>query len=341
MPVTKKDLSIQKPLAPIYLLFGSQEYLIQHMKKTIVKEALSEEEMEVNLSSYDMLETSVEVGIEDAETLPFFGEKRVVILENAYFLTGSKPKVKVEHDLKRFETYLEHPSTDTVMIIPLFHEKLDKRKKIVKMIEKKGQIVELSQLGDRFIYDLLSSVASELGVRYTKEGHDQLMAFIGPNLMALANEVKKCAFYCYGTDQAIDQRVVLSLASRSLENNVFLLVDQVLANKRREALQLLSDLIKQKEDPIKLLALITRQIRIVYQVGVYQKDGYTQQNIASKIGIHPYSVKLASQQAKHFDLKRLEYVLTKCTETDYQMKTGGMDKRLALELFIHSTSKGA
>ncbi|WKB36891.1 DNA polymerase III subunit delta [Terrilactibacillus sp. S3-3] len=129
MQITQKDLAIQKPLAPVYLLYGTQSYLIQLLKKNIVAEALTKDERDFNLSRYDMLEVSVEAALEDAETLPFMGEKRVVILENPYFLTNEKPKTKVEHDLARFIHYLENPSQDTVLIIYALYEKLDKRKK--------------------------------------------------------------------------------------------------------------------------------------------------------------------------------------------------------------------
>ncbi|WKB36893.1 hypothetical protein QS257_08610 [Terrilactibacillus sp. S3-3] len=102
-----------------------------------------------------------------------------------------------------------------------------------------------------------------------------------------------------------------------------------------EALKLLHDLVKQKEEPIKLLALIARQLRIVYQVGHYRKAGYTQQNIAGKIGVHPYAVKLAAEQTKFYSQEVLKAALSKCAETDFQMKIGAIDKTLALELLIH------
>ncbi|SFG08115.1 DNA polymerase III subunit delta [Sporolactobacillus nakayamae] len=327
------NLSISKPLAPIYLLFGTQDFLIQMMKKNITSEALNDEERDFNFSKYDMTELPLEHAIEDAETIPFFGDKKVVIIENAYFLTAERTKTKIEQKIDRLEQYMEHPAESAVLIINAPYEKLDRRKKIVKKLEKSAAVYELSHLSDTTLFTILENVAAQYGTRYTKEGHEQLLAAIGPHLGQLANEVGKCALYC-DADRAIDAQVVEEIGSKSLETNVFLLVNQVMHRKTAQALQLLHELVRMKEEPLKLLALLERQFRIVYQAGYYQKEGYTQNSIASKIGVHPYAVKLALEQTRLFSTALLQNALEKCAQTDYQIKTGQADKVLALELLI-------
>lgn len=331
------DLSVRKPLAPVYLLYGTQDYLIRLVKKNIVREALSDEERDFNFSSYDMLEVPIESALEDAETVPFMGEKRVVLIENPFFLTAEKAKTKVDQDLKRFEQYIEQPSPDTVLLIEAHYEKLDKRKKLVKSLEKKAQVYELSKLTDSTLYHLMEKIAAKYGAVYTKDGHEQLISSVGPHLTQLANEVGKCALYC-GPDRPIDSRAVLEIGSRSLETNVFLLVNKVMQKKTADALHLLHELVRMKEEPLKLLALLERQFRIVYQVAYYRDAGYTQSSIAGKIGVHPYAVKLAAEQSRLYNADVLKRALEKCAETDYRIKTGREDKLLALEMLIHHIS---
>ncbi len=161
--MTEKDLIINPPLAPIYLLYGKQDYLIQLVKQRIIHAAISDDEKDFNLSVYDLLDKSVEEACEDAETLPFIGEKRVIVMENPYFLTSAKPKTKIEQNLKRLEEYVGRPSPDAVMIFVVEAEKLDQRKKLVKTIKQKGKVLELSQLGDSLAYSLLKEVSSKYG----------------------------------------------------------------------------------------------------------------------------------------------------------------------------------
>ncbi|TCP32326.1 DNA polymerase III delta subunit [Scopulibacillus darangshiensis] len=338
MALTQKDLTVKKPLAPVYLLFGKQSYLIQFMKESIVNEALNKDEKDFNLSVYDMTESPVEAAVEDAETLPFIGEKRVVIIENPHFLSASKVKSKVDHDLKRLEQYINEPSPDSIFIILAMYDKLDQRKKIVKLARKQGITFELSQLTNDLLFNILETAAKKYNALYTRDGHDQLLAMVGPNLMQLVSEVEKFALYC-GDERPIDKSVVIELGARSLENNIFNLVDMVMKKQPVDAYKLLADLIKQKEEPIKLLAIITRQLRIVYQVGLYQQEGYTQKNMAAKLGIHPYAVKLAAGQTKLYHLETLKRALAICAETDYKMKTGAVEKKLALEMLIHKLAK--
>lgn len=333
------DLSIQKPLAPVYLLYGTQDYLIRLMKKNLIHEALEDENRDFNLSSYDMLEAPIEQALEDAETIPFMGEKKVVVIHNPYFLTSEKVKSKIVQNLKPFEQYIQHPSPDTVFLIIASYEKLDRRKKLVKTLEKNAKVYELNRLSDQTLYQILKQVAAQYGGEYTRSGHEQLIASVGSDLARLASETGKCALYC-GPDRPIDGQAVLEICSRSLETNVFLLVNKVMQKKTAEALRLLHDLVRMKEEPLKLLALLERQFRMAYQVGYYRDAGYTLSSIAEKVGVHPYAVKLAAEQTHLYSRDMLKRALDKCAETDYKIKTGMADKVLALELLIHETAAG-
>ncbi len=336
------DLSIHKPLVPVYLLYGTQDYLIRMLRDKIVAEALPQEERDVCLTRYDMLTVPLETAVEDADTLPFLGEKKVVILDHCFFLTGERPKKKVEQDPAVLQRYLKQPSPDTVLIMIAPYEKLDGRKKLVRLLNKQPTcaVYELSRIDDRTLYRTLEHVAGEYGGVYTRGGHEQLTASFGDSLSQLVNETAKCALYC-GPDRPIDRTAVLEIGAHSLETNVFLLVDRVMAGRTADALHILHDLVDMKEEPLKLLSLLERQFRIVYQVSFYLQIGYTQSAVASKIGLHPYVVKLAAGQAKHFTVDVLEKMMVRCAETDERIKTGRADKLFALELLVYRLSEAA
>ncbi|MDS3842048.1 DNA polymerase III subunit delta, partial [Staphylococcus hominis] len=103
-----------------------------------------------------------------------------------------------------------------------------------------------------------------------------------------------------------------------------------------KAIQLIKDLIVMKEEPIKLLALITSNYRLYYQCKILSRKGYSGQQIAKTINVHPYRVKLALNQVKHYQLTHLLNIIDQCAETDYKLKSSYMDKQLILELFILS-----
>lgn len=129
---------------------------------------------------------------------------------------------------------------------------------------------------------------------------------------------------------------VNQIINRSLEQNVFLLTEYIQKGKKDKAIQLLNDLITMKEEPIKLLALITSNYRLYYQSKILEQKGYSGQQIAKTVSAHPYRVKLALNQARYYQLNDLLNIIDSCAETDYKLKSSYMDKQLILELLILS-----
>ena len=88
------------------------------------------------------------------------------------------------------------------------------------------------------------------------------------------------------------------------------------------------------KSPLKFLSVITGQFRLIYQVKELSRSGYGQQQMAGYLKVHPFRVKLAAGQAHKFTDKELTHIMNQLADADYQMKTGGMNKELLIELFL-------
>ncbi len=326
--------------ANIYLLYGNEPFLINETKQKLIEHAISPEEMDFNFSIYDLEETPVETAIEDAETFPFMGERRVVILQNPVFLTAEKTKGKVEHNVKKLEQYISSPAPYTILVIAAPYEKLDERKKITKQIKKQAEVVEAKKLNERELKTWIRERVSLNGVQMDEEAIDLLIALAGTNLMMLTKELDKISLYASETNR-IDIAAVEKLTARSLEQNIFSLVDKVVHRKIDQALRIYYDLLKQNEEPIKILAVLANQFRLIYQVKELSRRGYGQQKIASFIKVHPFRVKLAAGQAKYFTDEQLSYIIDLLAQGDYEMKTGKQKKELVIELFLFKLQEQA
>lgn len=320
-------------ISPIYLLVGTEHYIIEDTVQQIIDNTLTEEEREFNLSKYDMKEHPVEIAIEEAYTFPFFGEKRVVIINDAYFLTANKEKTKVEHDLKQLEAYLQQPSPETVLIIIAPYEKIDERKKLVKLAKKNGEYFNGTALSDRDLLLWIVDRGKENDVTIDEDAAERLVELTSANMMILASEMKKLSLYA-GEGKTITKAMVEQLVPRSLEQNIFALVDGVMKKEISKAWEIYLDLLKQKEEPIKIIALMARQFRILFQVKQLASQGYSQKQIASKLKQHPYVVKLALGHIRHFKDEELLKHLDELATLDYEIKSGKIDKELAVELFF-------
>lgn len=328
----------QNNIAPVYLLFGTEAFLINETKQLLLRTVLKDEEKEFNYSVYDLEETSIDEALEDAETFPFLGEKKIVFLHNPLFLTAEKKKEKVEHNLSKLEAYLHQPAPYTVLVISAPYEKLDERKKITKELKKNAVIVEAKKLNEHELNNWLKDRAKTNGIDITQEAIDLMLALVGTNLFMLTSEIDKLALYSNGK-QTIDAELVDKLVSRSLEQNVFTLIDKIVQRKLEEALRIYYDLLKQNEEPIKILALIAGQFRLIYQVKELSRRGYGQQQIAGFIKTHPFRVKLAAAQAGKFTDEELTSFIKMLADADFQMKTGGMNKSLLIEMLLFKLKK--
>jgi len=327
----------QQTLAPLYLVYGTETFLLNEAIERIVNVALSEEERDFHLAVYDCEETPVEIAVEEAETLPFFGEKKVVVVKNPIFLTAEKGKEKVEHDLKKLEEYIASPSPFSIVVFTGAYEKLDERKKITKRLMKEAEVFVASPLNEKELYRWIEERVQEHGTTITAEAKERVLALVGTNLSMLSNELEKLSLYAgQGT---ITEEMVEMLVSRTLEKNAFVLVEKVIKRKTEEALQVFYDLLENQEEPIKIISLLASQFRLLYQVKALATKGYGQQQIASILKVHPFRVKLALGQISSFSEQELLSIIHDLAEADYQMKSSAMDKQLIIELLLVKWSK--
>lgn len=319
--------------APIYLVYGTEAYLINETKQLLIEHVLQEDEMDFNFSQFDLEEIPVETALEDVETLPFIGERRLVFMQNPFFLTAEKSKSKVEHNVKRLEAYLSDPVPYSIVVLTAPYEKLDERKKITKELKRKAVLVEAKKLGDRELKVWINERVAEYHVQIDDQATELLLELAGTNLMMLTNELDKMALYV-GDDKRITIEVVEKLVAKSLEQNIFTLVDSVLQRKMESAMTILHDLLRQNEEPIKILSVMAGQVRLMYQVKELSRQGYSQQKIAGQLRVHPYRVKLALEKTNKFQERELLSIIDDLAEADYKMKTGQADKAITLELLL-------
>ncbi|WP_053367199.1 DNA polymerase III subunit delta [Bacillus sp. FJAT-27245] len=321
-----------KQFSPVYLLYGTESFLMKETGQLLLDQVLGDER-DFNFSTYDMEEAPIEAALEDAETFPFMGEKKIVFVQNPVFLTSEKQKEKTVHNLQRLEAYLKEPAPYTILVFFAPYEKLDERKKLTKELKRVAVTAELKKLSDQELKHWIAGQAKRKGFSIEPEAVEIVAALAGSNLFMLSNELDKLALYA-GPGGKVDGPTVEMLIPKSLEQNIFSLTDKVVQRKTADALRIYYDLIKQNEEPIKILALLAGQFRLIYQIKELARKGYGQQQIAGLLKVHPYRVKMAAGLAGRFSDEELTGMIGQLAEADYKMKTGGADKSLLVEMFL-------
>lgn len=326
----------KKEFRPIYTLLGTETFLIESFKKTIKKEVSQDEEDDFNIISFDMAEIEVGEVIHEAETVPFFGDHKIIFVENPYFLTAEKKKNELNHDLKALESYLVNPLDTSILIFVTNVEKMDERKKIVKLLKKESQIVDVAEMDEKKLVPYVKNYIENEGYTIDKPAFSELTFLTDMKLSRVMNELDKLFLYKF-EEKHITKIDIQSLIPKSLEHNIFDLNQYVLKNQAAKSLTLYQDLLVSGEETIKIISILIGQIRLLLQVKLLLEMNYQQSNITDTLKIHPYRVKLAVQQSREMNLKILGGMLNELVDLDYKIKTGQLDKELGFELFLLKT----
>lgn len=302
----------------IYLIYGNKDYRINEEIKKITKNI-----DKINITKYDLNTDDIKDIINDAETYSLFQEKKAIIIENANMFTGSTSK-----DADIIEKYIENENPQTTLILTIRGEKIDSRKKITKLLQKKGKIIELNE--DINIDNLIKKEFKDY-----KIDNKTLMLFknrVGTNPLIIENEINKIKLY--KDNNEITEEDILKVTSKTVEIDIFKLIDDIVKRNKEEGIEIYHEMLKINEEPLKIVIMLANQFRIMYQSKELMLKGYTEKDIASLLKIHPYRVKLALQNSRNYSSKTLLKYLNELADIDIGIKTGKINKDLALELFI-------
>ncbi len=303
----------------VYLLYGTKDFEIEEEIKKLSKDI-----DEMNISKYDLNNDMLSLALEDAKTMSLFDDKKLVIVDNANMFTGSTSK-----DSELIEEYLNHINENTTLVLIVHNDKLDTRKKITKLIKRVGKVQEFNDELDT------TSLVRRLFKDYNID-YKTIQLFIdrvGNNPLIIQSEINKIKIY-KDNDKNITEEDILNLTAKLIEIDIFKLIDYIVRKNKEKALELYYEMLKMNEEPIKIVVILANQFRIMYQSKELLKKGYSEKDIANTLKIHPYRVKLAIQNSRNYTSDILLKNLNALADIDIGIKTGTINKDLALELFI-------
>ncbi|BBH21328.1 DNA polymerase III subunit delta [Paenibacillus baekrokdamisoli] len=323
---------------PVYVLYGKDRYRMRQFLSTLISMLLPEDERELGIVKFDTSETAIEEAVAEADTLPFFASRKLVSIRDQSVLAAAQGKEgKIDHQTDRLLAYLQQPCESSVIVFQVMADKLDERRKVVKLLKDQDALIPFQELQENELREWTIKRVEEQGREMSREAAELLLSRTGTNMQQLAHEVDKLCLHAGvgGTIRPID---VEQLIASTVEEDVFALIDSMASQQVDKALKLYRELLLRREEPIKIAALMARQLRIMLQIKELERHHYSPQQMAGQLGLHPYAVKLAAEKAKRLSVQVLGGHLNRLAELDYKMKTGQVDKTLGLELFLLSVA---
>ncbi len=320
MKKLNEDLKTEQ-LGSVYLLYGEEAYLKKQYKEKL-RGALVSPDDTMNYAYYEGKAVNVHEVIDLAETLPFFAERRLIVLEDTGFFKSAAPELA---------EYLKDMPETTAMVF--VESEVDKRSKLYKAVQAKGRVVEMVRQDEATLTRWIAGNVKREGKGVSEATVRHFLTKVGTDMENIQKELEK--LFCYTLEkEEITMEDVDAICVTQITNHIFDMVNAVAERKQRRALNYYNDLLALKEPPMRILFLLSRQFKQLLEVKLMDKQGYGRQEIAQKVGIAPFVVGKYQAQAKAFSEKTLREILEDSVETEESVKTGRLSDVLAVELFI-------
>ena len=325
----------------LYILLGQDDFSrhqwLDEMKKGMGDPAL----LEANTATFDGQQVTLDQLRAVGETVPFLGERRLVIVDGLLgrfeARTKSSRQKKVtpasnhQNDYKALAAGISQLPDSIVLV--LIDDKVKSSNPLLRELSARAEVKSFPLLNDTELRQWIKKRVTKEGGSISAPAVELLAKLVGSNLWALANEISKLVLFASG--RRIEEEDINRVVSYAQEANVFTMVDAILDFKAGVAQQLLQQLLQEGAAPAYLLVMLSRQVRMIVQVKELVKQGKTKVEIQDKLGLtKELAWRKTSEQAGKYPWARLKQVYHRLLEADLSIKTGKYGGELALNLLI-------
>ena len=320
MQTLNQDIK-EKTFKRVYLLFGDEPFLVNSYKKRL-REAIAGDDT-MNYNYFEGKGPDVKEIISLADTMPFFAERRLVMVDGSGFFKSSAPEELVN--------YIAEIPESTCMVF--VESEVDKRNKLYKKVKDNGYAAELKKQDADQLMRWAAGILAKDGKKITRQVMEYFMERTGDDMENISSELEKLISYTLGRDIVTDEDVE-TICTTQVTNKIFDMISAISARQTRKAMDLYEDLLTLKEPPMRILFLIARQFNQILQVKELVGKGMDKGTIASKLKLQPFVVGKIMLQAKTFSKEQILSYVNLCVDAEEGVKTGKLQDRLAVELLI-------
>ncbi len=332
----------------LFFLYGDNDYCSEEKLKKIKNKFIRE----IDESGYNIVVLDEKITIErftkEIFQTGFLASRKLIIIKNIFeqqlskeliktilnYLEKLKIKEELNKDKKNIIVFYENNNPQ----YPKYSQKNKKtllsgdKLKLFQTLKSFKYSQESKKLANYKIAEWIQVKFKENNKNISKELADKLFALIGNNLRFLNNEIIKISNYNNKND--ISEESINKLTSSTLNEDIFLFSDKLANKKKTEAIHLLNDQLRSGVAPIYLLAMITRQFRILLQIKSALNNKIKQSDLAKHLSIHPFIIKKNIAFSQKYSLADLKLIYHKLLSLDQDIKYLNLKPEILLNLFV-------
>lgn len=318
----------------IYFIYGNQSPTVKSQIRKVGEAFLNGEKADdLNFIKLDGNNFLVQDAVDECQYVALGYEKKVVSLENCYFLLKPKPKNKIDadQDYSILYDYIKSGGVEeTAFIISITSSSLDEKSDLVKLLKEKAKVLQIVDPDEKGWNEYVKAYIAKHNIVIDKDALSELVDRTNGDVGLFLNSVTKLTLY---TDH-IRYRDVDLLVTKPLEDNTFNIFNLLLDGKNAEAVKLFKDLRVNNVEPVTLIGQLANSFRLLYQIAYLRKKKMSNDEIASELKIKPGRVYILSRYISLLSEETLRKTLDDLYQLDLDIKSGQVDRFYAFELFL-------
>lgn len=322
----------KKQFSPVYLLAGSEDFLIDESVRLIVDHALDPAMRTFNLDVMYGSKASARELVARASAFPMMSERRVVIVKE------SEKLGRTDADRELLASYVARPLESTLLIFISMEG--DLRKKPFTDIRKYGEVVDCKSLQDRDVPMWIEGHAMQMGKTITPDAVSVLHTYVGNSLRVLHSELEKLSTYV-GDRNEITADDVTAVVGATKGYTVFDLQDAVGAKDSRRALYILGKMMQRNESPQFIIVLLTRFFLNLWKIQELRMKRSPELEIATLTGIHHRYIGKHIGFQSNFTPGQIERAFRALLEADTTLKSTTKDPKIVMEMLVYELINGS
>ena len=320
----------------IKLLYGEERYLLEARLKKIKKEFGN---LVKGINYIQIDETNVQELISDIETPAFGYKNKLIVARNTGMFkkekkTAKGPELAMINLSKKIADYInENIDLINEAVELIFVEEEAEKNSLYNAIQKNGEIVEFPLLKLPELVQNIQKICGAYKVNIDSNTARYFVENCGTNMQDLINEIRKLIEYS-GEGGTITNKDIDLLCNKQIDSVIFDLTDNLGKKDIKMAIEVLNNLIYEKEPIQKILITLYNHFKKLYIVKVaeeYRKD------LAQSMNLKPNQLFLTSKyknQAKYFSKEEIEQIMGELTNLDANYKIGLIDINVGLESIL-------
>ena len=299
--------------APVYFLMGEEDYYIDRISDYILDTVLTETEKEFNQTVLFGTDTDMAAIINAARRYPMMSEHQVVVVKEAQGL----------RNLDDLTYYLQKPLLSTILVFCYKHGSLDRRKKIVAEIEKRGVLFESKKLKDSQLPGFISSYLKRKKIEIEPKASEMMAEFIGADLNRMAGELEKLVITLPSGQRRITPEQIERNIGISKDYNNFELRSALIAKDVLKANQIIKYWENPKNNPLQMTLAVLFNFFSNLMLAYYAPQR-NEQGIAAFLGLRsPWQAKDYMAAMQKFSGNKVLQIISAIRNCDAKSKGVG------------------